>query len=578
MKNEFRKILLQNENGPCPLLAAANALLLRGVISLTPECIRNGVASIDDVVNVLADRAISSQQNSSEVPSAENFHHEFHLNEVLSLLPSLQHGMDINIKFTSGVKGVEYTNNLAAFDLLGVELVHGWLLDPQDVETMSVVGSKSYNELIEIVIIGNESDDAVQKLETQIGEKEKMLQESEQNVNSDCVEECSETVGDNAESLGRVSSSVASEDEASAEHDVAKTNPDDDVQKLETQAGKEGNMIEVPKQNETSDCAEKQPEITTDAIDDNAETTEMASRLVASAGEASENVAIANNAATSSEPSGIILEGTEVANPLRIMTDEEKNALRKEISGMKEKISEHAQYLSRSHVANAFLTSSSHQLTYHGLHEMHNHVGEDSLCVFFRNNHFATLTKHNGVLYLLVTDLGYANVPEVIWEKLDAINGDTEYANEFFEKPKPREELNAATGPTLAPELLLAQRSQAESDFQLALAMSEGRAPQRMDDDEGRLMDVAKELSLKSYHGEADAAVNVGSDNNCRSQEDADHEFALSLQRQQMQSEHDSEQVARQMQQLEYERQRTRNTRAPPTPKSEASSSNCIVM
>ena len=32
--------------------------------------------------------------------------------------------MDVTPKFTSGPTGVEYTNNFAAFDMLGVELVH----------------------------------------------------------------------------------------------------------------------------------------------------------------------------------------------------------------------------------------------------------------------------------------------------------------------------------------------------------------------------------------------------------------------------------------------------------------------
>jgi hypothetical protein len=35
--------------------------------------------------------------------------------------------------------------------------------------------------------------------------------------------------------------------------------------------------------------------------------------------------------------------------------------------------------------------------------ELYNHVAPDSLCLF-RNNHFCTMTKHEGVLYLLVTD------------------------------------------------------------------------------------------------------------------------------------------------------------------------------
>ena len=61
LQDTEKHILLQNENGPCPLLAAANALLLKGVIKIPPACIRNGVASIDDVVNMLADRALSAE-------------------------------------------------------------------------------------------------------------------------------------------------------------------------------------------------------------------------------------------------------------------------------------------------------------------------------------------------------------------------------------------------------------------------------------------------------------------------------------------------------------------------------------
>ena len=39
------------------------------------------------------------------------------------------------------------------------------------------------------------------------------------------------------------------------------------------------------------------------------------------------------------------------------------------------------------------------------------------LAVFFRNNHFATITKHGGELYLLATDVGFAREPLVVWER-----------------------------------------------------------------------------------------------------------------------------------------------------------------
>lgn len=45
-------------------------------------------------------------------------------------------------------------------------------------------------------------------------------------------------------------------------------------------------------------------------------------------------------------------------------------------------------------VAEQFLNNTATQLTYHGLCELTSTVQEGELCVFFRNNHFSTMTKH----------------------------------------------------------------------------------------------------------------------------------------------------------------------------------------
>ncbi|GMI09789.1 hypothetical protein TrRE_jg12866, partial [Triparma retinervis] len=83
----------------------------------------------------------------------------------------------------------------------------------------------------------------------------------------------------------------------------------------------------------------------------------------------------------------------------------------------------------------SFLDGSSHQLTYHGLTSLHSHLSENSLAVFFRNNHFSTLFKHEGTLFLLVTDQGYATVGEIVWEALSNIDGDTAHVNGEFQTP-----------------------------------------------------------------------------------------------------------------------------------------------
>ncbi|ETV93109.1 hypothetical protein, variant [Aphanomyces invadans] len=83
-------------------------------------------------------------------------------------------------------------------------------------------------------------------------------------------------------------------------------------------------------------------------------------------------------------------------------------------------------------VIDAFLADSATQLTYVGLIRLHEHMKERELAVFFRNNHFATIFKMEGALYLLVTDTGYFDEPHVIWEKLEQIDGDSEYYTMTF--------------------------------------------------------------------------------------------------------------------------------------------------
>jgi hypothetical protein len=50
------------------------------------------------------------------------------------------------------VKGFEYTPALAIFDLLDIDLVHGWVVDEHDKETFSIVNSLTYNHLMERLI------------------------------------------------------------------------------------------------------------------------------------------------------------------------------------------------------------------------------------------------------------------------------------------------------------------------------------------------------------------------------------------------------------------------------------------
>lgn len=78
-----------------------------------------------------------------------------------------------------------------------------------------------------------------------------------------------------------------------------------------------------------------------------------------------------------------------------------------------------------------FLQSYPTQLTPAGLEAVQGSVASGSFAIMFRNDHFSTIYKHpeNGQLFTLITDAGYADRDEVIWESLVDITGKH---NEFF--------------------------------------------------------------------------------------------------------------------------------------------------
>jgi hypothetical protein len=289
-------------------LGAANCLILKKLIKLPSNCIKAGVVTIDELTNVLAEKILTNHT------SKEESHH--HINEVMKIFPNLQFGMDVNPKFTNGPTGVEYTMELNAFDLLHIELVHGWLLEP-DAQEYEYVQNLTYNQCINLVIQGNDASAIL----------------------------CDEN----------------NDNDTNEQHKQTPKN-EDNYDELSTQATV-GSII------------------------------------------------------------------------------------------------------------HHFLERSSHQLTQYGLMVLHEYVKEGDMVVFFRNNHFNTLTKHtDGHLYLLVTDFGYADVSSVVWEKLDVIDGDTEYVTGDFTVPPPIEHQHisgAATG-----EQLVANNLQSNSDYQLALQLS----------------------------------------------------------------------------------------------------------
>ncbi|XP_076450790.1 ubiquitin carboxyl-terminal hydrolase MINDY-1-like [Babylonia areolata] len=139
-------IITQNENGPCPLLAIMNVLLLKGKVCLAPLV---EMITSEQLMAHLGDCVVESKPKNLD--EAHRVNYEQNMQDAMNLMYKLQTGLDVNVKFT-GVSDFEYTSECIIFDLLEIGLYHGWLVDPQDQENVKAVGKCSYNQLVEKVI------------------------------------------------------------------------------------------------------------------------------------------------------------------------------------------------------------------------------------------------------------------------------------------------------------------------------------------------------------------------------------------------------------------------------------------
>ncbi|XP_050929316.1 ubiquitin carboxyl-terminal hydrolase MINDY-2 isoform X3 [Lates calcarifer] len=121
-------------------------------------------------------------------------------------------------------------------------------------------------------------------------------------------------------------------------------------------------------------------------------------------------------------------------------------------------------------VAEQFLNSTATQLTYHGLCELTSTVQEGELCVFFRNNHFSTMIKYKGQLYLLVTDQGFLTEEKVVWESLHNVDGDGNFCDSEFRLRPPSDPETVYRG----------QQDQIDQDYLMALSLQQEQQSQEL--------------------------------------------------------------------------------------------------
>ncbi|XP_004421687.1 PREDICTED: protein FAM63B isoform X1 [Ceratotherium simum simum] len=153
-KEENTPIITQNENGPCPLLAILNVLLLAWKVKLPPMM---EIITAEQLMEYLGDYMLEAKPK--EISEIQRLNYEQNMSDAMAILHKLQTGLDVNVKFT-GVRVFEYTPECIVFDLLDIPLYHGWLVDPQIDDIVKAVGNCSYNQLVEKIISCKQSDNS----------------------------------------------------------------------------------------------------------------------------------------------------------------------------------------------------------------------------------------------------------------------------------------------------------------------------------------------------------------------------------------------------------------------------------
>ncbi|RAL54655.1 hypothetical protein DM860_001783 [Cuscuta australis] len=509
-------IILQNDNGPCPLLAICNVLLLKNSISLSPDVAE---VSQEKLLSLVADRLIDSNSNINNKDAGYIENQQQNIADAIDLLPRLTTGIDVNIKFTR-IDDFEFTRECAIFDLLDIPLYHGWIVDPQDQETADAIGLKSYNTLMgELVAL--EAD----HIERNKHDKESIEDDvvidfaaattAALGVPSPCLSRSSRSFdnspvsvlcdddnpmearkGDQEENelSGTLELSLEEGDvptSSNAEGTVVKdtTEPNSGLESslsgsTELVVEKEEQSVPTPpepsaEEVHSSTCERRDAE---DKSDCNVDSDLSRGR---------KDIGETETISSSVDGSEPIYEGEECI--LKSETENYQNrepmyegeaVLTEQAIGDSRDIQKPNVTLSEGKLIRNFLKTSASQLTIYGLFCLQEGLKEREICVFFRNNHFNTMFKYEGQLYILATDQGYLNQPDLVWEKLNEVNGDTVFVTgnfkdfklESHEENAPWDEQSAlaSTADYIASiDKPVAGQSGFNSDLQLAIALQQ---------------------------------------------------------------------------------------------------------
>lgn len=167
--NGQRNILMQNENGPCCLLALVNTILLT-----VNELSINEIHELVVLVNS-ADE-VTLEELTAKLRDIINAYGGVYAEASLSLLGRLNEGLNINPKFDGGF---EESVELSIFKSLNISLLHGWICDPSGTEYQTLMKYNSYetsqNVLIEAYELENKAGGQLDEVDQMVINDSKVI-------------------------------------------------------------------------------------------------------------------------------------------------------------------------------------------------------------------------------------------------------------------------------------------------------------------------------------------------------------------------------------------------------------------
>ena len=356
------------------------------------------------VAGVLLDRNDDARLEAAGADAGACANAAANVGAAVAALPKLATGIDVNVRF-SGPAAFEFTDEVAIFDLLGLPLLHGWVVSGED-EAACVVAGLTYNQAAELAVQAEDDESAT---------------------------------GVVAEAASPPAAAAPSPPAAAG---LGSLSPSD-----------------------LASTVERNLRLSETQASPSAPATDVVRALVATA--LARVVAAA--APTSSPP------------PLTLHQ--------------------------RANLARSFLHRTANQLTPCGLVALHERVPPGGVAVLFRNNHFATLARPPpstpaGGLYALVTDVGYARVGDVVWERLDDVDGDTALVGGDFASPPDR---RAADDDSAAAAAAAAAAAE-EAGTTASLDADHALAVRLQEEEDARAVEVARRRRAAAEAAAAEGA------------------------------------------------------------------------